>query len=233
MRNPAWNRDELILALDVYLDIFPIVPDISLKEIKDLSIVLRNMDTKGFSVRPNFRSPTSVVMKLMNFRSLDPRYAGSGLVAGSVVDREVWDEFYKDPARLKAVVDLIKKDVSSPRENVEEYSYLSEAPEGGIITRRHVTRERNSKLIKDKKRKELKDKGELTCCVCGFNYEKSYGDRGRDFIECHHIKPLHELGETKTKLSDLVLLCANCHRMIHSKNPWLTVKELVSIYKKS
>jgi 5-methylcytosine-specific restriction protein A len=29
-----------------------------------------------------------------------------------------------------------------------------------------------------------------------------------------------------TKLSDLALLCANCHRMIHARRPWLSMDEL-------
>ncbi|WP_352230624.1 MULTISPECIES: HNH endonuclease [Asaia] len=34
---------------------------------------------------------------------------------------------------------------------------------------------------------------------------------------------------TKTKLSDLALLCANCHRMIHARRPWLSLDELRQI----
>jgi hypothetical protein len=30
----------------------------------------------------------------------------------------------------------------------------------------------------------------------------------------------------KTRLADLALLCANCHRMIHARRPWLTLDEL-------
>ena len=37
------------------------------------------------------------------------------------------------------------------------------------------------------------------------------------------------LGEKKTSLSDLVLLCSNCHRMIHKKQPWLELHELIEI----
>ncbi|MET9496757.1 HNH endonuclease [Streptomyces sp. NPDC006552] len=37
------------------------------------------------------------------------------------------------------------------------------------------------------------------------------GARDR-YIECHHVVPLHEAGEGRTKLSDLALTCANCHR---------------------
>lgn len=32
--------------------------------------------------------------------------------------------------------------------------------------------------------------------------------------------------EGQTKLSDLALICANCHRMIHRRAPWPTPKEL-------
>lgn len=55
-----------------------------------------------------------------------------------------------------------------------------------------------------------------TCTVCGFDFEKVYGARGRNYIEVHHIKPLHQTKETIVNpATDLVPLCANCHRMIH------------------
>ena len=41
---------------------------------------------------------------------------------------------------------------------------------------------------------------ELTCEVCGFNFEQVYGDRGRDYIECHHRAPLFSTGRTTTTL---------------------------------
>jgi 5-methylcytosine-specific restriction enzyme A len=51
-----------------------------------------------------------------------------------------------------------------------------------------------------------------------------------EFAEVHHIKPLSELKgikhETDPK-TDLAILCANCHRMIHrKKNITLTLNEL-------
>jgi 5-methylcytosine-specific restriction protein A len=57
----------------------------------------------------------------------------------------------------------------------------------------------------------------VICAVCGFNFEAVYGELGRGFIEIHHLKPL---GETDEELlvnpkTDLIPLCANCHRMIH------------------
>ena len=70
-----------------------------------------------------------------------------------------------------------------------------------------------------------------TCKCCSFNFEKSYGDLGKDFIHVHHIKPISESGETIVNPeTDLVVLCPNCHYMIHRKrNNTPSVEELKSI----
>ena len=90
-----------------------------------------------------------------------------------------------------------------------------------------IKKGRNPELILKKKKAFLKEKGKLFCEVCGFDFKKTYGPRGDGFIECHHKIPLHEDTEVRiTKLDDLALLCSNCHRMIHRKKKWLTIKEL-------
>jgi 5-methylcytosine-specific restriction enzyme A len=59
-----------------------------------------------------------------------------------------------------------------------------------------------------------------SCVVCGFNYEEVYGERGKDFIEVHHVKPLNTLGgqEEIDPRTDLVPVCSNCHRIIHRRH---------------
>ena len=37
--------------------------------------------------------------------------------------------------------------------------------------------------------------------------------------------------DEKTKLEDLVLLCSNCHRMVHRSKPWLSIEGLKRIIK--
>jgi len=69
----------------------------------------------------------------------------------------------------------------------------------------------------------------LTCFGCNFNFEEKYGDWGKDFIEVHHIIPLSTLEEEieVNPETDLVPLCANCHRMVHRrKDKVLTLEEL-------
>ena len=45
------------------------------------------------------------------------------------------------------------------------------------------------------------------------------------FAEVHHVRLLY-LGETVTRLEDLVVLCANCHRIAHRMSPLPTLAGL-------
>lgn len=95
----------------------------------------------------------------------------------------------------------------------------------------HYARERNQKIIKEVKNKVLKEKGALECSICQFSFLDHYGERGKNFIEGHHIKPIKEMSEGEvTSVNDIALVCANCHRIIHIKSPWLTMEEIKKIY---
>lgn len=100
-------------------------------------------------------------------------------------------------------------------------------PEGKQKLRTHLMRERNPKVIREAKRRYKEKHGRLFCQVCGFDFVKVYGDIGEDYIEGHHTKPISDSdGENVTMIDDIALLCANCHKMVHRKRPWLTVNEL-------
>lgn len=104
---------------------------------------------------------------------------------------------------------------------------IGEFPEGKIVERTHNARERNSKVISLAKEKFKKLNGLLYCQVCGFDFEKTYGQIGKDFIEGHHTIAVSDMtSEHKTKVEDIAMLCSNCHRMVHKKRPWLTMKDL-------
>jgi len=66
------------------------------------------------------------------------------------------------------------------------------------------------------------------CIVCGFDFESVYGPMGRGYIHVHHVVPLAEVRKqyTVNPKTDLVPICPNCHAMIHSTRPALTVEEL-------
>ena len=74
----------------------------------------------------------------------------------------------------------------------------------------------------------------LTCSVCGFDFEKTYGQRGKGYIEVHHLKAVSTLSQPSSvdPKHDMAVLCSNCHRMIHRRkdNP-LSLGELKEILK--
>lgn len=105
--------------------------------------------------------------------------------------------------------------------------------EGKPILRLHKSRERSAKLVKQKKQQVIKETGKLACEVCSMDFKSVYGELGANFAECHHKNPLSLRDENKeTKLSDLAIVCSNCHRMLHRKRPWLKVEALKEIYEK-
>lgn len=101
-------------------------------------------------------------------------------------------------------------------------------PEGRLVERLHLARERSPALIRHAKEYALAEGRTLRCACCNFDFEAQYGDVGRGFIEAHHTKPVsmlsHDGGETR--IEDIALVCSNCHRMLHRRRPWLELNEL-------
>jgi 5-methylcytosine-specific restriction protein A len=100
----------------------------------------------------------------------------------------------------------------------------SESIEEAMKERWHRRSERNPKLTK-----AAKEYHGTTCVVCGFNFEETYGEIGKGYIEAHHLTPFSELKGRPTKLdpkADFAVLCPNCHRMLHKVTPPLTPSEL-------
>jgi 5-methylcytosine-specific restriction endonuclease McrA len=64
-----------------------------------------------------------------------------------------------------------------------------------------------------------KNGGRLVCEVenCGFDFKQRYGALGEGYAQVHHLAPLSgsPVGGREIKLKDLVVVCANCHVMIH------------------
>ena len=102
-----------------------------------------------------------------------------------------------------------------------------EFKEGKLRLLTHRVRERNTQLIATaKKHWSQLHNGNIKCSVCDFSFFEKYGIIGRDFIEAHHIIPLSKLdSDIKTKVSDLLPVCSNCHRMIHRVNPMVSITQ--------
>ena len=164
-RNPPWSRDELILALDVYVRFKGNPPGKRSQEILELSRIVNSIwgsDRSGR--REDFRNTNGVYMKLMNFRRFDPAYqkqGKAGLKRGNKLEEEVWADFASDPERLAMIAAAIKANLESATFDTSEPEDAEEAEEGRVLTRAHQVRERSRKLVEAEKSASRKSYGKL------------------------------------------------------------------------
>ena len=223
----GWSRDELILGLDLYLreGVSP-----KRESAEELSQFLRGRSSEEDVADPRFRGLGSVSYKLGNFAAIDPNNDSKGASHIGAGDLQVWEEFGHDPDLTRRTALSIREHTSmtsKPAAREAEISDVDEAQEGAVLTVAHRRRERNKAIVDKKKQTTLDEVGCLKCEVCDFDFGQFYGSVGDGFIECHHLIPLSRLeAGTRTKLDDLVLVCSNCHRMLHRGRRWLTVDEL-------
>ena len=100
-------------------------------------------------------------------------------------------------------------------------------PEGKRSYKLHVSRERSAKLVKLAKADRMQKAGKLECDVCEIDFAIRYGPKGAGFIEAHHTIPVSTLKKgDETDVSDLALVCSNCHSMLHRMQPRLGIDQL-------
>lgn len=77
-------------------------------------------------------------------------------------------------------------------------------------------------------RQECIEKFGALCCVCGFDFERHYGELGKGFIHVHHLVPISSIRSMKeVTCDDLRPVCPNCHAMLHKGK--LSIEELRGI----
>lgn len=119
-RSPAWHRDELILALDLYVRLGGIgsgrLPDKHAPEIVEVSRRISGLPIWTAGDRAStFRNPSGVALKLANFRAIERVIAletgmpgadllPKGMASFGALDRVVVEEFFGrwDDLRLEA-----------------------------------------------------------------------------------------------------------------------------------
>jgi 5-methylcytosine-specific restriction protein A len=222
--NPDWTRDETILALDLYFDCGGKIPSGTDKRVQELSRLLRSLPYHVRAARKaSFRNPDGVAFKLQNIRQVA---TGKGLSNVSKMDRVVWEEFGDNPEATEQHAELIKAGIEISDLAEDDPDEDVEFAEGRVATEAHKRRERNPKLRKKLLHKKRK-LGPLVCEICGCIEPAS--PFGEAIFEAHHVLPLAAGSERRTKLSDLALLCANCHRMLHraisAKRQWIDMPE--------
>lgn len=103
-----------------------------------------------------------------------------------------------------------------PADNGDPVSFVEGKSRQRLV--RHLHREKRLRDLKLREALEGSLDGRLSCEVpgCGFDFEAAYGALGHGYAEVHHLVPLSgRPGVRRTSTSDLAVVCANCHAMIH------------------
>ncbi|WP_440713475.1 HNH endonuclease [Gordonia sp. FQ] len=243
MATADWTRPELILAVALREETgWAGSPSVHDPRLFELSEFLRAANP-ALAFDPKFRSPGSVRRKLEDLRTLLPGYAGKRTKGGRATE-DVMDSFAESPSRLMQLATFIRsnpgllKVTEDPDDrSVDDFIDLDEiaeegptaAIEGAVARRWAIVRERNPRLRRAKIAQSRRDRGVISCETCGFDFEETFGELGAGYIHVHHRVPLHITNEVENDLSALILLCANCHAMVHRSRPWLRPDELQAI----
>lgn len=73
-----------------------------------------------------------------------------------------------------------------------------------------------------------------SCGVCGYDMAELYGPLGEGVVHVHHLRELAALGEEYEvdPINDLRPVCPNCHAILHTSSPAMTIKQLQKVLSK-
>lgn len=83
--------------------------------------------------------------------------------------------------------------------------------------------------------KKIKVYKGYVCEACGLSFAKKYPGLGSGFIECHHKIPYADMKEGEIRnlnVDDFMVLCSNCHKMIHRLDDPSDLEQLKAILAK-
>jgi 5-methylcytosine-specific restriction protein A len=130
--------------------------------------------------------------------------------------KSVW--YVDNPERQKLkdeLLDYLEELINQANSNDEYKHHLHDE------SRTYITSTKQIKRSQAAKAECIRLKG-CHCNICGFDFEKTYGELGKNYIEVHHITPIGQLSTAEgydgtDPQKDLIPLCSNCHSMIHRR----------------
>jgi putative restriction endonuclease len=190
-----WNREELVLAFELYCRIPFRATKANNPEVIELASLLD-------------RTPSSVARKLGNFGSFDPNLQEqhiSGLGHASKLDRIIWDEFHRDWNNLVWESNVIKTNLLSNKNSISLKDHkkirLPSGPSEKIT-------ETKIRLHQAFFRQTILSSYDNTCCVTGLKI--------RECLIASHIIPWSQKEEVRTDPTNGLCLSATFDRLFDS-----------------
>jgi predicted HNH restriction endonuclease len=146
----------------------------------------------------------------------DPEFTPIRILVGAEQHSTVCELREEDLRRLGEAESLMQENLRSAEDE--------EAREEGELVHAYISFRRRNRTLVEAKRAQCASK---PCEACGFSFTSRYGGSIGELQEVHHRNPIAEReGVTVTTLEDLVWICPNCHRALHSTRPAMSVDAL-------
>ena len=200
---------------------------------RDLSYLADAVVLEEFLTRGGYRSQVAIDRLLREIRTaLEPCMLEPVDFYSNSAVNALWGENTNIPAPSNKLIHKTLQVKVSDDPNAPSYDNLSidhsinPKLEGKPVLRKHYVRERDHTLRERKLDEVSKIYGSVFCYCCGTD-GTLYGDIKLRIFEVHHHIPLSKYdGAEITNLSEVSVLCANCHRAVHATNPPTPVEEL-------
>jgi 5-methylcytosine-specific restriction protein A len=234
MRNPTWNKEELILALDLYFRLDygqmhgrnPLIIQLS-KDLRNLNI------HQDIPDKAKFRSVNSVALKLANLKKSDQNFSGKGMRDGGKLEKELWNKYHTHRDKLSKEADLIRRHYLKPKSEKTKTAEPRVNYKSDFLFQYHKNRETDPLVVKVKKEIVFTESKNLKCEVCGFDSVAFYGEIGNDLMEIHYNKELQkEPGLESSDMNDFVIVCSNCHKALDKNFGLLDAADLKKLIRK-
>jgi hypothetical protein len=138
-----------------------------------------------------------------------PEVTGEGIPVTAVLRR--WPAFSKIAGDTARIINHHVRSNASPAK-VDSADRVLSALEGLVTEVRAIRRSRNPGL-----RKEALARSLGRCAACNTDFGHLLGGRGWRVLQVHHKDQLADRDQpTVTDIHDLVVVCANCHLLIHA-----------------
>lgn len=130
---------------------------------------------------------------------------------------------------LDNYISFLEKGTLNPKVETKKRIRRSTVDQEG----KHITKETTVIQRNQSARKKCIEHYGYKCAACGIVMKDIYGEIGENYIEVHHLNPIHLFDDQHIVdyKEDLIPLCPNCHAMIHKledPSDVETLKELIN-----
>jgi hypothetical protein len=202
-----------------------------------LRVSIRNHPTYQIDLQDRFEAIGADQRNIADIRSkhpeladaIDRHWAALQAQVNSSEIQQAADEVNQIQERIFGLTNAAsatKLDEAEAEPAVEEEEVFGK--EGRLLARIHVYKERDKAFAKRvKSYKKSKNGGKLVCEACDLDPVKLYGAEGERCLEAHHLIPIEQLQpDSITRVEEMAVVCASCHRIIHSQKPCIPVADL-------